>query len=161
MLNSVFVHSTFVKCVLWGAGTAQSGCRLSCGLGSLESHSWQGQEIFFFLQNIQTGSDAHPVSYSMGTGGSYPESKEPGCEVDHSPLFSAAVKNEWLSMSAPPVCLHDVHRNCFIFIFHHSYDILLNPLKPELNSICYLLALLGAHHFLHVNRIRVKLLTLR
>jgi len=40
-------------------------------------------------------------------------------------------------------------------------QILFNPLKPELNSICYLLALLGAHHFLHVSRIRVKLLTLR
>jgi len=36
-----------------------------------------------------------------------------------------------------------------------------NPLKPELNPICYLLALLGAHHFLHVSRIRVKLLTFR
>jgi len=36
-----------------------------------------------------------------------------------------------------------------------------NPLKPELNPICYLLALLGAHHFLHVSRIRVKSLTLR
>ena len=36
----------------------------------------------------------------------------------------------------------------------------LNPLSPELNSICYLLALL-AHHFLHVSRIRVKLLTFR
>jgi len=36
-----------------------------------------------------------------------------------------------------------------------------NPLKPELNPICYLLALLGAHHFLHFSRIRVKLLTLR
>ena len=28
-----------------------------------------------------------------------------------------------------------------------------NPLNPELNPICYLLALLGAHHFLHVSRI--------
>ena len=37
----------------------------------------------------------------------------------------------------------------------------INPLKPELNPICYLLALLGAHHFLHVSRIRIKLLTLR
>jgi len=37
----------------------------------------------------------------------------------------------------------------------------LNPLKPELNPICYLLALLGAHHFLHVSRIRVKSLTFR
>jgi len=36
----------------------------------------------------------------------------------------------------------------------------INPLKPELNSICYLLALL-AHHFLHVSRIRVKSLTFR
>ena len=32
----------------------------------------------------------------------------------------------------------------------------INPLNPELNPICYLLALLGAHHFLHVSRIRVK-----
>ena len=37
---------------------------------------------------------------------------------------------------------------------------IINPLKPELNPICYLLALL-AHHFLHVSRIRVKSLTIR
>ena len=37
----------------------------------------------------------------------------------------------------------------------------INPLNPELNPICYLLALLLAHHFLHVSRIRVKLLTFR
>jgi len=34
----------------------------------------------------------------------------------------------------------------------------LNTLKAELNPICYLLALLGAHHFLHVSRIRVNVL---
>jgi len=32
-----------------------------------------------------------------------------------------------------------------------------NLLNAELKSICYLLALLGAHHFLHVSRIRVKI----
>jgi hypothetical protein len=32
-----------------------------------------------------------------------------------------------------------------------------NPLKPQLNPICYLLAFLGAHHILHVNRIRVNI----
>jgi len=37
----------------------------------------------------------------------------------------------------------------------------INPLNAELNPICYLLALLGAHHFLHVSRIRVKLLTFK
>jgi len=38
---------------------------------------------------------------------------------------------------------------------------LINPLNAELNPICYLLALLGAHHFLQVSRVRVKSLTLR
>ena len=33
-----------------------------------------------------------------------------------------------------------------------------NPLKPELNPICYLLALLGTHHFFHVSGLRVNLL---
>jgi hypothetical protein len=32
-----------------------------------------------------------------------------------------------------------------------------NPLNAELNSICYLLALLGAHLIFHVSRIRVNL----
>ena len=45
--------------------------------------------------------------------------------------------------------------------FFLQLDSLFNPLNPELNPICYLLALLGAHHFLHVSRIRVKSLTLR
>jgi hypothetical protein len=32
-----------------------------------------------------------------------------------------------------------------------------NPLNADLNPICHLLALLGAHHILHVSRIRVKI----
>ena len=60
------------------------------------------------------------------------------------------------------------HRHCSISIqrFLDSTHLLslltlFNPLNPELNHICYLLALLGAHHFLHFSRIRVKSLTLR
>jgi len=34
--------------------------------------------------------------------------------------------------------------------------IFINPLNAELNPICHLLALLGAHHILHVSGIRVK-----
>jgi len=45
--------------------------------------------------------------------------------------------------------------------FGATYQFYLNPLNPELNPICSLLALLGAHHFFHVSRIRVKLLTFR
>ena len=46
----------------------------------------------------------------------------------------------------------------------YTYDIsrlrvklyIINPLNAELNPPCHLLALLGAHHILHVSRIRVK-----
>jgi hypothetical protein len=34
---------------------------------------------------------------------------------------------------------------------------MINTLNAELNAICHLLALLGAHNILHVGRIRVKL----
>ena len=37
-----------------------------------------------------------------------------------------------------------------------SQLLFINPLNAELNPICCLLALLGAHHFLHVSRIRVN-----
>jgi len=43
---------------------------------------------------------------------------------------------------------------CFIRLWNFVSHI--NPLNAELNPICYLLALLEAHHFLHVSRIRVK-----
>jgi len=54
-------------------------------------------------------------------------------------------------------------RDIFFYIIHVHFQGLVrfNPLNPVLNPIHYLLALLGAHHFLHVSRIRVKLLTFR
>jgi len=44
--------------------------------------------------------------------------------------------------------VHSVHHNLVFYNF--------NPLNAELNPICHLLALLGAHHILHVSRIRVN-----
>ena len=35
--------------------------------------------------------------------------------------------------------------------------VIFNPLNAELNPICHLLALLGAHHIFHVSGLRVKL----
>jgi hypothetical protein len=44
---------------------------------------------------VQTGSGAHPESYPMGTGGSFPGGKARlGRDADHSPPSSAEVKNE-------------------------------------------------------------------
>jgi len=54
-----------------------------------------------------------------------------------------------------PGCTYSKH------LAYKGHDSVFNPLKPELNPICYLLALLGVHHFLHVSSIRVKLLTFR
>jgi len=73
--------------------------------------------------------------------------------------------------STPDSSLNYVQFNAIKLSMQHSVSFMLpqrrvsclqvNPLNAELNPFCYLLALLGAHHFFHVSRIRVKLLTLR
>jgi len=42
--------------------------------------------------------------------------------------------------------------------FEISWRCVINPFNAELNPICHLLALLGAHHILHGSRVRVKYL---
>ena len=51
---------------------------------------------FSLLQNVQTGSGAHPASYSIGMGkGAHSLGvKQPGYEGDNSPPSNAEVKNE-------------------------------------------------------------------
>jgi hypothetical protein len=49
-----------------------------------------------------------------------------------------------------------IHLVCIPQSLHKNSWVHFNTLRPELNPICYLLALL-AHDFLHVSRIRVKL----
>ena len=44
----------------------------------------------------------------------------------------------------------------FIYKSLKFIPVSINPLNTELNLICHLLALLGAHHILYVSRIRVK-----
>jgi hypothetical protein len=48
-----------------------------------------------FCPCVHTGSEAHPASCPMGTGGPFPGGKaRPGSDADHSPPSSAEVKNE-------------------------------------------------------------------
>ena len=96
-------------------------------------------------------------------------------EVYGALLWSASRSGSSVTATAPPPCHSGTQMLCHISLitYHHSRVIYyccwnsftcsehLNALNPELNPICYLLALLGAHHFLHVGRIRVKLLTFR
>jgi hypothetical protein len=43
--------------------------------------------------------------------------KRPGHEFDHSPPFSAAMKNEWNYTSAPPIFLRAVDLGNFTYAF--------------------------------------------
>jgi hypothetical protein len=55
------------------------------------------------------------------------------------------------------VPLKPKHSLCILHSNTLQPSIALNPLNAELNPICHLLALLRAHHILHVSRIRVNM----
>jgi len=108
----------------------------------------------------------------------------PGRAADHSPPSSAVVMEEQSYTSNHPLghtgpvkgslylymyiyfIQQKVVLDCEItYIFKHShianqcictYMAYINPLNAELNPICHLLALLGAHHIFHVSRVRVN-----
>jgi hypothetical protein len=62
---------------------------------AIEVRSPTGAENFSSSPCVQTGSEAHPASYPMGTRGSFPGGEaRPGRDADHSPPSSAKVKNE-------------------------------------------------------------------
>jgi hypothetical protein len=50
----------------------------------------------------------------------------------------------------------DRHIEIVLILFLCLFKSQFNTLNAELNYICHLLALLGAHHILHVRRMRVK-----
>jgi hypothetical protein len=62
---------------------------------TIEVRSPAGAKDFSSSLCVQTGSEAHPASCTMGTGGSIPGGKvRPGRDADHSPPSSAEVENE-------------------------------------------------------------------
>jgi len=87
-------------------------------------------------------------------------------------LCSSKLRNAHVFRSVSQIWFRNNNSNSIILVMSSKVAVvclgvllgiweILGPLKPELNPICYLLALLGAHHFLHVSRIRVNLLTFR
>jgi hypothetical protein len=62
---------------------------------TIEVRSPAGAEDFSSSLCVQTGSGAHPVSCTMGTGGPLPGGKaRPGRDADHSPPSRTEVVNE-------------------------------------------------------------------
>jgi hypothetical protein len=75
-----------------------------------EFESWYYQE-FSVLHDVHTGSGAHPASYPMCTGDSFPGVKAAGAwSLPHIPT-SVEVKNTWIYTSIPLIRLHGVVLN--------------------------------------------------
>jgi len=68
---------------------------------------------FSILQGIQTDSETHAASYSVGTQSSFPRCKAAKHDADHSLLSSIEVKHERMYTSTPPLCLYGVHSDKF------------------------------------------------
>jgi hypothetical protein len=66
---------------------------------------------FYLCHCDQTGSGVHLVSCPVGTEGSYPGGKQPGCKADHLPPSSAEVKKVWSYTSTSPVHIHGMVLN--------------------------------------------------
>jgi len=59
-------------------------------------HCWLNDGTFSIRHRLKTGSGAHPAPYPMGT-----EALISGSNADHSPPFSAEVRNAWSYTSTP------------------------------------------------------------
>jgi len=107
--------------------------------------SWRWRN-YLHLSRLALGPTQFPVQWVLG-------------------LFSQG-ESSWAWHWSPPIQGWDSRKNRAIPLFSllafmACCRMNFNPLNPELNPICYLLALLRDHHFLHVSRIRVKSLTFR
>jgi hypothetical protein len=98
-VRSVYAYVIFnivFTSVMWSRGSSVSIVS-DYGLDdrAIEVRSPTGAGDFSSSPCVQTGSGAHPASYPVGTGGSFPGSKaRPGRDADHSPPSSAEVKYE-------------------------------------------------------------------
>jgi hypothetical protein len=74
----------------------------SYGLGSNVVSPTEAEDFSTNLC-VQAGSGAHPASFTVGTGGSFPGNKaRPGRDADHSPPSSVVVKKEKGYPPPPP-----------------------------------------------------------
>jgi hypothetical protein len=76
---------------------------------AIEIRSPTGAEDFSSSPYVQTGSGAHPASYPMGTGGSFPGGKaRPGRDADRSPHLVPRLSMSRSCTSSPPMRLNGV-----------------------------------------------------
>jgi hypothetical protein len=94
-ISNLYIHQSprdSIVGIATGYGLGERGVRVRVPVGSR----------IFTSPIMQTGFGAHPTSYTMGTGGSFPGLKRPGREADHSPPANAEIKKMWIYTSTPP-----------------------------------------------------------
>jgi hypothetical protein len=75
---------TSIRTVLSSSSEPGQRSRYSDWIRAGRPRDRSSSQEFSLLQIVQTGSEVHPTSYPMGTGGSFPKVKRPRCEADHS-----------------------------------------------------------------------------
>ena len=120
-----------------------------CGVQILEVTN------FSLLQNVQTVSEAHPASYSVGTGVLSCGWSSWDLKLTTHLHLVLRFKNQWWSAVTPLICLHVVDREKFTFtglgiassLTHHHDHWLAAVIL--LKSVVYLVVILLMHK-LHV-----------
>jgi hypothetical protein len=116
--EGVFVYSITLLYKQRGRQVRENCDVTRLGVGQSGIRTPAEAKDFPFLQNVQTGSGAHPASYSMSTWGSCSGCEAEGHEAAHSPPSRAEVKNKWSYTCTPHTCLHSVHEdNCTFYLY--------------------------------------------
>ena len=91
---------------------------------------WVGKFGFQFPAGARdfhfSSSPRHDLGTTQPSAQCVPEVSAPGIkrpryEADHSPPSRAEIKNGWSSISCPPICIHDMHKDKFIFTLSLLY----------------------------------------
>jgi hypothetical protein len=93
-------HLTYTDSALrqWGLHTKSGGSLVSTA--SVKGSN-SDKDKFFLSKTAQTGSGAHPASYSVATGVNFRVVKWQGREADHSPLSNVEVKDSSRYTASP------------------------------------------------------------
>jgi len=98
--------------------------------------------------DLKNANDSRPLHFSASKG---------NLEATKALVERGAPLNNANKNSAIPLILGARYGKIEVFRYLTEIGSDINPLNAELNPICHLLALLGAHHILHISRIRVNI----
>jgi hypothetical protein len=97
LVRRLLCHRSVGIATGYGLGGRETGVRFPA----------EARDCCSLFHSVQTGSGAHPASYTIGTGALSPGGKRQWREADHSPASSAVVKNNG-AIPLFPIRLHRV-----------------------------------------------------